>query len=165
MACKIFSWHVRGLNDGIKRCAVMWEVHTNQPESVFLQETNLARGEGENLTSHLYLTQLLSTFSSYLRRVGVLLSRSGGVACTQTQQERYIFTCFKVGQLSFVPGSIFLTPPYSPVVLQELLKYLMDEPNFTLMSVTFILFWILPWTGYLQMALDLLQIWCHWLDF
>lgn len=107
---KILTLNVRGLNNPVKRRAILHYLEHSKAGICLLQETHLLPKDHHRMKSRAFPTQIFSSNPSKSAGIAILVSRSFQGRVLQKEAEirgRLLTYQFMVGGMSFIVGSVY----------------------------------------------------------
>lgn len=128
----LITWNVRGLHDPLKRAKVSSVLRRYHPAIKGLQETHLTT-KTLRCMNYSWAQQVYhSSHTTYSRGVCVLIHKAldyHELAKASNPEGRYIFLHCKLFTLTCVLAVVYILPPFSTMVLRELVAFLLDKPR------------------------------------
>lgn len=128
---KFLTWNVRGLNDRIKRALIFRHLRKLNCDIICLQEIHLLPERLPLLNRPWLGWSYHSTYTNAARGVSILIHRRVHfklVSVTLDKEGRFVLLNCIIFQQPFLIVGIYIPPPYSSSVVQEVLANLASHP-------------------------------------
>lgn len=134
---RLMSWNVRGLNNPVKRLAVLRTIKRLHADVICLQETHFSLTSTPQYAQRPFCHQYHATYSVYSRGASVLVKRGVQFSPLEVKIDpdgRYVFLLCSLYGTKCVLAGLYIPPPFSPSLLTNLANFIPRYPGIPILK-------------------------------
>lgn len=135
---RILFWNIRGLNNPVKRLAVLHAIKRLNADVICLQETHLPLTSTPLFAQRQFCHQYHSTYSVYVRGVSLLIKRDTQFSVLEAEIDPdgcYVFLLCSLYDTKCVLAGLYIPPPFSASLLTILANIMSPYPGITVLVI------------------------------